>query len=40
MKTDMNLRIEELSKQRGMRMSDLAAKMGGKPGESRIITER
>ena len=28
MKTDMNLRIEELSKQRGMRMSDLAAKMG------------
>lgn len=28
MKTAMNLRIEELCKQRGMRMSDLAAKMG------------
>ena len=28
MKTAMNLRIDELCKQRGMRMSDLAAKMG------------
>ena len=27
-KTAMNLRIEELCKQRGMRMSDLAAKTG------------